>query len=137
MDALYSRMIDQVRESEDAELCKRILAIILTVYRPITLDELPALVEIPSNLSDDYNALLEIIAICGSFLTLRKDVISFVYQSAKDFLLEEARVEIFLGDREAENFAIFTRCMQTIFKTLRRDIVNARLRESLTKTSAQ
>jgi hypothetical protein len=72
-------MIDQVGKLEDAELCKRILAVMLIAYRPITLDELTVLVEILDDLSNDYEALLEIIAICGSFLTWREDVIVFVY----------------------------------------------------------
>jgi hypothetical protein len=72
-------MIDQVRNSEDTKLCKRILAVISTVYRPITLDELTIIVEIPNDLSDNYEALLEIIAICGLFLTLRENIIIFVH----------------------------------------------------------
>jgi hypothetical protein len=72
-------MINQVRKSEDAELCKRILAVMSLVYRPIALDELTALVKMPDDLSDDYKALVEIIEVYSSFLTLRKNVIIFVY----------------------------------------------------------
>jgi hypothetical protein len=124
LNALYGRMIDQVRTSEDAELCKRILAVMSIVYRPITFDELTALVEIPDDLSDDHEALLEIIAVCGSFLILRENIILFVHQSAKEFLLENARIEVFLGDKEAEHLAIFSRSLQTMFKTLRRNILD-------------
>jgi hypothetical protein len=60
-------------------------------YRPITLDELTTLVEIPDDLSDDGEALLEIIAICGSFLTWREDVIVFVHESAKEFVVDKWR----------------------------------------------
>jgi hypothetical protein len=49
------------------------------VYRPIAFNELASLVELPDYLSDDSEALLEIIAICGSFLTVREDTIIFVY----------------------------------------------------------
>ena len=72
-------MIDQVRNSEDAEPCKRILAVISIVYRPIAFGELASLIELPNNLSGDSEALSEIIAICGSFLTVREDAIIFVY----------------------------------------------------------
>ncbi|KAJ5751295.1 hypothetical protein N7533_008323 [Penicillium manginii] len=123
LNALYSRMIDQVRKSEDAELCKQILATMSIVYRPITLDELTALVKIPNDVSGDHKDLLEIIAICGSFLTLREETIVFVHQSAKEFLLEKARIELFPGDKEAAHLAIFARSLQTIFKTLRRNIL--------------
>ncbi|KAJ5980358.1 hypothetical protein N7481_007656 [Penicillium waksmanii] len=104
LDALYSRMIDQVRKSEDAELF-----------------------EIPNNLSDDYEALLEIISICGSFLNLRENIIVFVHQSAKEFLLEKAQIEVFQGDKEAEHLAIFSRSLQTMSRTLRRNIFDIKL----------
>lgn len=127
LDALYGRMIDQVGKTEDAELCKRILAVMLIAYRPITLDELTALAEIPDDLSDDDEALLEIIALCGSFLTWREDVIVFVHQSAKEFLLERARSEVFSGGQEAKHLEMFSRSLQTMFKTLQHNILDMRL----------
>ncbi|KAJ5640295.1 uncharacterized protein N7484_008157 [Penicillium longicatenatum] len=122
LNALYGRMIDQVCHSEDAELCKRILAVMSTVYRPITFDELVSLVELPNDLSGDSEALLEVIAICGSFLTVREDTIIFVHQSAKEFLLTETQNTIFPGGIEAEHNTVFSRCLEALFKTLRRDI---------------
>ena len=52
----------------------------LIVYWPITLDELTCSIRIPDDLSNNNETLLEIIAICGSILTLREDNIVFVYQ---------------------------------------------------------
>ncbi|CAG8325453.1 unnamed protein product, partial [Penicillium salamii] len=68
LNALYGWMIDQVCNSKDAESCKRILAVMSIVYRPIAFDELASLVELPDDLSSDSEALLEIIAICVKFL---------------------------------------------------------------------
>ena len=48
LDALYWRMLDQIIGSENAKLYNNILAIISTIYRPITLDELEALVDMPN-----------------------------------------------------------------------------------------
>jgi hypothetical protein len=122
LNALYSRMIDQVRNSEDAELCKRILAVMSVVYRPIAFDELASLVEIPDDLSDDCEALAEIIAVCGSFLAVQEENIIFVHQSAKEFLLKERQNGVFSKDKEFEHRRIFSRSLQAMFKTLRRDI---------------
>lgn len=130
LDSLYGRMVNQIRTSEDAELCKRILAVMSIVYRPIALDELTALVEIPDDISEDDEALLEIIAICGSFLTLRENVVIFVHQSAKEFLLEKAQLEVFPGDKEAEHLAIFSRSLRILFTTLRRNILDIKFDES-------
>lgn len=126
LDALYSRMIDQVRGSEDAELCKQILATLSTVYRPPTLKELTALIEVPGDSYDD-DSFLEVIRVCGSFLTLRGDTVMFVHQSAKDFLLRGALNEILPRGIEAEHHAIFTRSLNVIFETLRRDIFDLKL----------
>ncbi|OQD86920.1 hypothetical protein PENSOL_c082G12047 [Penicillium solitum] len=122
LDALYSRMIDQVRNSEDAEACKRILAIMSIVYRPIAFDELASLVDLPDDLSDDFEALSEVIAVCGSFLTVREDTIIFVHQSAKEFLLREGHNGVFPRGIEAAHHTIFSRSLQVMFKTLRRDV---------------
>ncbi|KGO53504.1 hypothetical protein PEX2_061120 [Penicillium expansum] len=127
LNALYSRMIDQVRNSEDAEPCKQILAVMCVVYRPIAFDELASLVELPNGLSDDSEALLEIIAICGSFLTVREDTIVFVHQSAKEFLLRETQNGVFARGIEAEHHMIFSRSLQVMFKTLRHDIFQLKI----------
>jgi hypothetical protein len=96
LNALYKRMMDQISNSDDAELCKSILAVISVVYRPIKLEELATFVHMPNGVSGDYEALAEIIGLCGSFPTLRERTISFVHQSAKDYLVEHASAEIFL-----------------------------------------
>jgi hypothetical protein len=40
LDSLYQRMMDQIHNSDDADLSKQILAILSMVYRPITIIEL-------------------------------------------------------------------------------------------------
>jgi hypothetical protein len=122
-------MIDQVRSSEDGELCKRILAAMSIVYRPIALDELASLVELPKDLSDGPETLSEIIAICGSFLTVCEGTILFVHQSAKEFLLREKQNGVFAKDIETEHRTIFARCLQAMSKTLRRDIFQLKFPE--------
>lgn len=88
LDSLYKRMMEQICsliDDDDVNLCKRILALVTTVYRPITLKELMFFIKMPE---DDLDVKLEtIIGLCGSFLTLRAHTVYFVHQSAKDFLL--------------------------------------------------
>jgi hypothetical protein len=122
LDVFYRRMIDQIWISEDAELCKRILAVVSAVYRPVTLDELTSFVDMPDGVSSDYEALSEIIGLCGSFLTLHECTVSFVHLSAKDFLLKQAFNEIFPSGIEDIHHAIFSRSLQVMSKTLRRDM---------------
>jgi hypothetical protein len=126
LDGLYRRMMDQIWNSEDAELCKRILAVVSVVYRPVTLDELASFVDMPDGVSGDYETLSEIIGLCGSFLTLRERTISFVHQSAKDFLLKEASSAIFPSGIQDVHHVIFSRSLHVMSRTLRRDIYSLR-----------
>jgi hypothetical protein len=79
LNALYKRMMNQIMALEDAELCKRILALISAVYRLITLNELASFVDMLDGVSDKYEALSKIIGLYGSFLMLQERIIFFVH----------------------------------------------------------
>ncbi|KAK3364118.1 hypothetical protein B0T25DRAFT_620386 [Lasiosphaeria hispida] len=125
LDALYQRMMDHIsdsNDSEDADLCKSILAIMSAVRRPIMLDELAAFVAMPGEASADYEVLAEIIGLCGSFLTLRERTISFIHQSAKDFLLGPAAHELFPSGIKDIHHTVFSQSLRVMNSTLCRDI---------------
>ncbi len=124
LEALYKRMMDQICSSRNDKLCKSILAILSVVYRPITLDELTAFIDFPLRISSNRKALAEIIGRCGSFLTLREYTVSFVHQSAKDFLVGKAYDVVFLSGIDEVQYNIFSRSLQVMSKTLQRDIYN-------------
>ena len=126
LDGLYRRMIDQIRDSEDAELCTCILATVSAVYWPLTLDELASVIDLPDGVASENEALSEIVGLCGSFLTLQGRTVSFIHQSAKDFLVEKAYNEIFPSGIGDTHHTIFSRSLQIMFKTLRRDIYGLR-----------
>jgi hypothetical protein len=112
-------MLDRLDKSEDAEICRRILGVSVAAYRPITLDELPVLVDMPSPLRCESQGLSRIIELCGSFLTVRAHAITFIHQSAKDYLLMDAKTEVKPHHRK-----MFLRSLQAMRSTLRRNIYN-------------
>jgi hypothetical protein len=122
LDDLYKRMMDQICYSDDADLCKCILAVVSAAYRPVTLDELTSIVDLPNGVSRNEKALLEVIGLYGSFLTVRERVIFFIHQSANDFLLKEAFHEIFPFGQKDTHHLIFSRSLQAMSETLRRDM---------------
>jgi hypothetical protein len=122
LDALYERMMEQIYNSDDVDICKRILAYTTTVYRPITLKELTIFDDVLEATSDDLESLGEIIGLCGSFLTIREGIVYFVHQSAKDFLLRKASDGIFPSGMQEIHCTIFLRSLQVMSRTLRRDI---------------
>ena len=122
LDSLYQRIVNQIYNSDDADLCKQILAIASTVYRPITLTEISSLVKTLEDIANDHESLAAIIGLCGSLLTLRESTIYFVHQSAKDFLLKKASDYIFPSGIRDVHYTIFSRSLQVISRTLRRDV---------------
>ena len=110
---------------DNANLYKQILALIAMVYQPITLRELTSLIEVLEDMFDDLESLKGIISLCGSFLTIRKDVVYFVHQSAKDYLFKEAFDKIFPSRGEL-HYMIFSRSLEVMSRTLRRDIYSLR-----------
>ncbi|KAF2176924.1 WD40 repeat-like protein [Zopfia rhizophila CBS 207.26] len=126
LDSLYKRMMQQICNLDDPNLCKRILASVAIVYQPITLKELTSLVEILEDMADDLDSLREIIGLCGSFLAIRGDTIYFVHQSAKDFLLTKAFNEVFQSRTEEAHYTVFSRSLQVMSKILRRDMYSLR-----------
>ena len=121
LDSLYKRMIDQISESDSAEICLQVLASTAILYRPVSVSELVALVEQLEDL-DDPESVREVIGFCGSFLTLREDIVYFVHQSAKDFLFEKAYNEAFPDGSESIHRMILLRSLGILSRTLHRDM---------------
>ncbi|WPJ66488.1 hypothetical protein SMAC4_14051 [Sordaria macrospora] len=138
LDALYARMREDMSQFEESDLCKHILAVVTIVRRPISLEELTTLADELDDTCNDFESLETIIGLCGSFLTLRERTIYFVHQSAKDFLLGNASDKasnqasqetfkwIFPKGKEDMNFTIFSRSLDAMSTTLRRDIYGLR-----------
>ncbi|KAF3215340.1 hypothetical protein TWF191_009319 [Orbilia oligospora] len=125
LDEFYSRMIQNLTDLEDSELCKNVLAVLCIVHRPITLKELETLVDV-SGVSDD-DELREIIESCGgSFLTLQGNIISFVHQSAKDYLMKEESIKIIFPEGRIENQqeTLVLQSITAMSNVLQRDIYN-------------
>jgi hypothetical protein len=79
LDIFYQRILDQIIVLEDSELYISILAVVSTVYRPITINKLVTLVKIPNGIDSEYETLAEIIGYYRSFLVIRERMIFFVY----------------------------------------------------------
>ncbi|KAF2844283.1 hypothetical protein T440DRAFT_473517 [Plenodomus tracheiphilus IPT5] len=119
LDDLYQRMMQQMRESDDAETCRYVLASTAVLYRPVTIAELATLVEQLEDVGDDVR---EIIDLCGSFLTVREDTVYFVHQSAREFLFAKASDDVFPNGAEEIHRAIFLTSLARLSGTLRRDM---------------
>ncbi|KAM0425292.1 hypothetical protein ACHAPT_009348 [Fusarium lateritium] len=90
---LYDRMWRQINSlgPRNSHSCKTILATVFLAFRPLQLQELPALTGFKGNLTE-HDTLMRLVRRCGSFLTTQQDTdtLHFVHQSAKDFLTNNA-----------------------------------------------
>jgi hypothetical protein len=121
LDDLYKRMMQQMNDSDDADTCRCILASVAVLYRPVTIHELVALVEQLEDVGEDVK---EIIDLCGSFLTVRKDTVYFVHQSAQDFLFTKASDEVFPHGAKDVHRVLFLKSLAIMSRTLHRDMYN-------------
>ncbi|KAH6714438.1 WD40-repeat-containing domain protein [Leptodontidium sp. MPI-SDFR-AT-0119] len=123
---LYLRMIEQIRKQDRGkpELCQCVLSAVTTTYRPLHVTELGVLAGLPPNISSSYDAIATIVKLCGSFLTIRDQVVYTIHQSAQDFLSKEG--VIFPSSLEYVHYDLFSRSLQAMLKILRRDIYGLR-----------
>jgi hypothetical protein len=122
LDSLYERMMDQISNSDSAEICLQVLASTAILYRPVTISELIVLVEQLADFVDDIESVRKIVSLCGSFLTIRDNTAYFVHQSAKDFLFASMLDKIFPHGTEAAHRMIFSNSLAIMSRTLRRDM---------------
>lgn len=126
LDSLYHRMMQEIRESEEDEVCREILGLTAAAYCPITLQELASFSKILRDHSDDNESLERAISLCGSFLTIREGTVHFVHQSAKEFLTGKAFDELFPLGIELVHHTIFSRSLSNMGLALCRDIYSLR-----------
>ncbi|KAM0443818.1 hypothetical protein ACHAO4_010354, partial [Trichoderma viride] len=127
LDSLYKRMMEQIHDLEDVDdtdFCCQILATVLHVYRPVTLAELGTLIESPDDNPADAELIYKAIGLCGSLLTVRDSRVYVIHQSAKDYLSGKVVSTAFLPSPTDVHGIIFSRSLQVMSATLRRNIYN-------------
>ena len=120
---LYERMLDQVfhqEDKDDVEHSRRILCSVTLAKRPLRLEEIAVFANIPSGEAE----VKELVGLCGSFLTIREETVYLVHQSAKDYLSDRERKNIFLLGQEHEHANIACLCLEKMSTILRKDICN-------------
>ncbi|KAJ1322937.1 ankyrin repeat domain-containing protein 50 [Microdochium nivale] len=123
LTSVYRRMMDHLqRRQRDSDLYLEILSIVTTAYRPLHLRELVVLSKLPERCSTDECS--KVVAMCGSFLTVREEHVYIVHQSAKDFLSADASLSLFPSGVGMAHHAIVSSSLQRLSTTLRRDIYN-------------
>jgi hypothetical protein len=122
LNPLYDRMTSQIQKHkpETQRFCLTTLSVLALASRPLKLCELPAIAGLPEQEFEHRQALEGLVKICGSFLTLRDDTVFFVHQSAKDYIIDDTRSNVFVtGQSEHRNIALRSlRAMSVLKKNI-------------------
>lgn len=116
LDDLYGRMMERMCDKKSSEKCKEVLAIATLAYQPLNLAELKILSL--SIKSFRMQQLKRIVGLCGSFLTIREDVVYFIHQSAKEYLLKDNGNHIFPLGISQQHWSMFLRSAESLCATL-------------------
>ncbi|KAH0545394.1 hypothetical protein FGG08_000535 [Glutinoglossum americanum] len=117
LDSLYRRILEQILNNKhqgSQQIVKDILCSVIATFRPLTLQELAVMADLPMKHRNHPEYLLEYVSQCGSFLTIRHETVNFVHQSAKDYLLSDEASLHFSPDLAKENMALAGRCVRYI-----------------------
>jgi hypothetical protein len=117
---LYDRMMVIMNQSRDKKLCEAVLALSAVAIRPHTIAEIATVDGRLEDVSDDLEAIADIVRSCGSFLTIREDTVHIVHQSARDYLIQAS--EIFLSGIAQQHYEIFVSSLNAMHKKLYRNM---------------
>ncbi|KAJ5157302.1 uncharacterized protein N7482_008402 [Penicillium canariense] len=123
---LYNHMLSLIKNLRkgQSEVCYRILRSMTLTFRPVYLEELQSITSLPPRLANDMHALRNTIELCGSFLTIQRNQVYFIHQSAKDYLTASSGLQIFDADQTDEHCTIVVQSMRTMSHVLKKDVAD-------------
>ncbi|KAH8807357.1 WD40-repeat-containing domain protein [Xylogone sp. PMI_703] len=114
LNELYEQMMKRAMSSNDSELCEQVLLAMANAYRPLHLSELEGLAALT-----EWVIPQDIVKLCGLLTIGEDDVVYFVHQSAKDYLMKSA---IFPDGHIKGHQLLVTQSFSTMEQILKRDI---------------
>lgn len=121
---LYDRMLKDLRasESESPERCERILCTMLLAFRPLHLRELQTLIDVAETEEKDLKSFQTLVEACGSFFTIRDNVVYFVHKSANDYFTDGKGLEIFPPNISSPHTLLARHCINVMNRSLERNM---------------
>jgi hypothetical protein len=120
---LYDRMMDQIQRlsTRNADICRSLLCTAAIAYRPLYFAEMGSLRSLACRATALAETARKIVAMCGSFLTIREEQVYLVHQSAKDYLSDKMRAAA-LPSENKMHYDLFIRSLELMSTTLKRDM---------------
>jgi hypothetical protein len=120
---LYGRMLARIQQlpTKTADACRSLLCTVVVAYRPLHLSEMGSLRRLAGRATVQSETVRQIVAMCGSFLTIRDGQVYLVHQSAKDYLSDKIRSAALLSYTEI-HYDMYTQSLYLMASTLKRDM---------------
>jgi hypothetical protein len=126
LNPLYDRMVAQIAaqdaETADTDYCWDILRSTTLAFRPLQLEELAIAAGLPKDQFSDVQAVTDLVSRCGSFLTMRHGVVSFIHLSAKDYFTLGNGRQVFEGTWADKHRHMADCLLDAMDRMLRRDV---------------
>jgi hypothetical protein len=121
----YDRILQHINKgsSSDVEGCMQLLKVMLLVYRPLRLEEIPSV----TGRSDNTQALVDR---CASFVRKRDTILEFVHKSAPDYLRQNDGQSILNAYHVFEHGNIALSCLNYLDKELKVNLLGLPLPSS-------
>ncbi|KAF2856407.1 beta transducin-like protein HET-E4s [Plenodomus tracheiphilus IPT5] len=122
---LYDRMMQQIQwlSARNVDICQYLLCITAVAYRPLYLAEMGSLCRSAGRATMVAETVRKIVAMCGSFLTVRDEQVYLVHQSAKDYLSDKMRSAALPSESEV-HYTLFSQSLKLLSSKLKRDMSN-------------
>ncbi|KAF2625648.1 WD40 repeat-like protein [Macroventuria anomochaeta] len=124
LDPMYDRMMTQIlaQDRKTARYCLDILQSITLACRPLQLEELAVAAGLPGDQFNNTQGVIDLVSRCGSFLTVRKGVVSFIHLSAKDYFMVGKGQQVLYNTVAEQHSRMTYHLLHGMHNTLRRDI---------------
>lgn len=123
---LYNEIMRRAKKrwKEDEYACLVTLATVTAAKRPLLLEELYMFISPTlSQLKGKYNmhSVKGFVEACGSFISNTNDVIYFIHQSVKDYMVQKTNKTVFPSGIADQHFTMFEISISEMNKTLKRN----------------
>lgn len=125
LEPLYERILAQLLVQDSGEYPQRhlkVLRLLTIALRPLHLKEIVVLGDLLPGRTYDLQDSQDLVGSCGSFLTVRDDIVYFVHQSAIDFFKTGRGSRIFSAGESRAHSSMAYHCLALMSSSLRRNI---------------
>lgn len=123
-DLIMKRITQKVKK-KNQDVCHILLSIVTTAERPLRLEELLEFIKFQwTDYKKDYDVrdMKDIVRDCGSFLSIRDDIVYLVHQSVKDYMVGKGAKTIFPSGIQYQHSEMLKNSLYSMSSILTYDI---------------